>query len=361
MVTTRVGIVAWVALACVTSIATPSGYRWELPAGFPQPSVPADNPMSRAKVELGRYLFHDPRLSGDGDLSCASCHRQELAFTDGRARAVGTTGEIHPRGSMALGNVAYASSLTWADGSIRRLEDQARIPMLNTHPVEMGVRGAEDRVLSRLRDDARYRALFARAFPGATDPIDLDHIARALASFERTLLTGNSPYDRVVYLDDRNAMSPEARRGMRLFFSEEIGCTGCHAGFNFSGPVTFEGAGTIEPVFHNTGLDPADRGLEEVTGHPRDRGRFRAPSLRNVALSAPYMHDGSFGSLEDVIRFYAAGGRGAGRADPNKSERITGFELDETGVADLVAFLRALTDEEFLRDPRFASPFDRVD
>jgi cytochrome c peroxidase len=346
------------------SPATP--WVWDLPPGFPPPVVSAENPMTEEKVGLGRYLFYDTRLSAEGGYACASCHRQELAFTDGRARAVGPTGEVHPRSSMSLANVAYNASLTWADPDMRRLERQALVPMLNENPIEMGLAGSEERVLRRLRRDARYRRLFAAAFPGQSDPVSLENVARALASFERTLISASSPYDRLVYRGETEALTAAACRGMRLFFSEELGCSGCHGGFTFSGPVTFEGAERVEPVFHNTGLYGAypagDRGLVEVTGRPEDRGGFRAPTLRNVALTAPYMHDGSVATLDEVLRIYARGGRdlGAGddgRAHPHKSDRVSGFSLDAAARAALIAFLESLTDEDFVNDPRFATPF----
>jgi cytochrome c peroxidase len=351
-----------------------SSWRWELPAGFPPPRVPPDNPISVEKVELGRRLFYDTRLSGNGSYACASCHRQELAFTDGRARALGSTDELHARSAMSLANVAYNASLTWADPRIDSLEAQARMPMLNEHPVELGLRGREEEVLGRLRDDARYTALFAEAFPEDEPSIRMENVTKALASFERTLISGDSPYHRLVYLGETDALSESARRGMRLFFSDRLRCSQCHSGFNFSGPVAFEGSGEVEPTFHNTGLYDLDgkgaypagnEGLFRVTGRSADMGRFRAPTLHNVAVTAPYMHDGSVATLEEVIAIYAEGGRvvtsgpvaGDGRVNPRKSARIPGFDITRAEVADLVAFLCSLTDESFLTDPRYASPF----
>jgi cytochrome c peroxidase len=265
---------------------------------------------------------------------------------------------------MGLANVAYNASFTWADRRTRSLEEQAKVPMFNERPVELGVSGNEREILSRLAEDRRYPTLFRGAFPDDPDPIRLENIIRAVASFERTLVSGNSPYDRLVYHDEQGALSDSARRGMGLFFSEPLACSGCHAGFNFSGPIAFDGVESMEPTFHNTGLYGAypelDRGLFDKTGKRRHRGRFRAPSLRNVELTAPYMHDGSVDSLRRVIEIYSAGGRhrsGDGRVHPNKSERITGFSIDEQGIEDLLAFLRSLTDEMFVRNPRFGDPF----
>jgi cytochrome c peroxidase len=348
-------------------------YDWELPPGFPVPRVPADNPMSVAKIELGRFLFYSKRLSGNGTTACSSCHRQELAFTDGRPRAVGSTGHTHTRGSMSLTNVAYNASLNWASHDVLSLERQAAVPMFNEAPVELGVTGHEQEILERFRVDSDYRTMFDEAFPGQDDPITMPNIVRAIAAFERVLISGNSPRDRLVYHGEPNALTPEARRGMRLFFSEKTSCSQCHGGFNFGGPVSFEGPDVIEPTFHNTGLYnlddqgsyPAeDTGLHSVTGKEQDMGRFRAPTLRNIAVTAPYMHDGSIATLGGVVDFYAAGGRvisagkhrGDGRANPYKSERVAGFELTISERTDLIRFLESLTDNDFLTDPRIADP-----
>jgi len=342
-------------------------WPWDLPPGFPAPPVPGDNPLSVEKIELGRYLFFDKRLSGNGSQSCASCHKPERAFTDGLARAVGSTGESHPRSSMSLANVAYASTLTWQDPTLTSLEAQMLVPMFGEHPVELGMAGHEGEILARLRDDLAYPVMFPAAFPGEPDPITTDNIVRAIASFERTLIAGNAPYFRRVYADDRDALDAAARRGMALFFSDRTRCSTCHVGFTFSGPVRAAGLDEIDPAFHNTGLYSVDElgsypaespGAIEVTGLDEHRGAFRAPTLLNVELTAPYMHDGSIATLAEVVEFYASGGRGAGRHNPNKSERVAGFELAPGETDALVAFLKSLTDREFIEDPRFASPFD---
>jgi len=303
----------------------------------------------------------------------SSCHRQELAFTDGRARAVGSTGEAHPRSAMSLANVAYAATLTWGDPRLTRLEDQARIPMFNEHPVELGLSGREDEVLRRLRANRDYPWMFSVAFPEDPDPVSLANVTRALASFERILLSGDSPYDRLLYRDDARALSESARRGMRLFFSARLNCSRCHGGFTFSGPIAFEGARPIPATFHNNGLYnlggagnyPGDNpGLYGITGRMEDMGRFRAPTLRNIGLTAPYMHDGSIATLSDVIEQYARGGRlvpdgplaGDGRDSPRKSDLIRGFDLDARGRTDLVEFLKSLTDGSFVTDPRYSAP-----
>lgn len=307
--------------------------------------------MSAARVELGRHLFYERRLSVNGRSSCASCHRQELAFTDGHARAHGTTGEIHPRGAMSLANAAYAKSLGWDDPNLTRLEDQALVPLLNRHPVELGLAGRELEVLLRLAEDPLYRRLFGEAFAGEPEPVTLENLTRALAAFERTLISGEAPVDR--WLRRGEPLPQAAREGMRLFFSERVGCSGCHF------TRTFDGGGK----FVNTGLYDLDgrgvypeggEGLFRHTGKPGDMGRFRTPTLRNIAVTAPYMHDGSVTTLSEVIDLYAKGGR---TASPLKDSRLTGFILTPEEKSNLLAFLEALTDRAFLTDPRFADPF----
>ena len=343
----------------------PPEYVWQLPEGFPVPRVPFDNPMTPEKVELGRRLFHDPRLSGDGTVSCASCHKPELAYTDGRSRAVGVRGNIHPRSAMSLTNVAYNATLGWDDPNLTRLEDQALVPLFNTQPLEMGVAGREDEVLARFKNDRHYRQLFLRAFPEDENPVTMRNVTYALASFERTLISGNSPYDRWAYGGKTDALNPDERAGARLFFSRRLSCFRCHAGFNFSGPVVYEGSGETEVRFHNTGLYNEDghgaypapnTGVHRHSRHREDMGKFRAPTLRNIALTAPYMHDGSIPTLEAVLDHYAAGGRARSfRSDARSREPdivtdplITGFELTPQERRQLVAFLRALTDDSFL-------------
>jgi cytochrome c peroxidase len=343
-------------------LAEEEPYAWRLPAGFPRPAVPDDNPMSEAKVELGRHLFYDRRLSGNGSFSCASCHLQSRAFTDGRARAVGSTGETHARNAMSLTNVAYNPALNWADPDIRTLEEQARNPMFNESPVELGLKGRERQALERLEADPAYPAMFAAAFPGEPSPLTLDNVVKAIAAFERTLISGGSPYDRLVYGGETSALSRVERKGMRLYFSERLRCGSCHGGLNLAGPVRFREVPDAAAEFHNNGLydvdgrggyPAVDRGLIDATGRRRHMGRFRAPTLRNIELTAPYMHDGSLATLEDVVDHYARGGKPSRHRDV----LVEGFELDRDEKAALVAFLRSLTDRGFVTDERFSDPF----
>lgn len=350
-----------------------SGWTWNLPANLPTPLVPANNPMSEAKVELGRFLFYDTRLSGNGTQSCATCHHQDKAFTDGRALALGSTGADHPRGAQPLANVAYHGTYTWANPSLLTLEAQAQVPLFSETPVEMGVNdGNVNEVLNRVKTDTRYPNLFAKAFAADTDPITWGNVIRALASFQRSLISGNSRYDQ--YLQGKATLNAAELRGLALFNGEKAECFHCHSGFNFNDQVVHASTQVIDTPFHNTGLynvggtgafPAGNQGLFEFTAKPEDRGRFRAQSLRNVELTAPYMHDGSIATLEAVLDFYAAGGRnvtsgphaGDGRANPNKSELIARIDLNAQEKADLVAFLKTLTDHEFVTNPKFSNPF----
>src|SRR5262245_10135184 len=244
-------VAASVALLAAAPDSTP--YSWTLPSGFPMPRVPADNPMSAAKVDLGRHLFYDQRLSGNGTQSCGSCHQQAKAFTDGKARGIGSTGESHPRGSMSLVNVAYQAALTWANPTLTTLEDQALVPMFGEHPVELGL-SQSDRWLDPLRQDKQYVRLFQQAFPDDASPITRGNVVKAIASFERSIVSAGSPYDRYHTDRDETAVSAAARRGERLFHSQALSCFRCHGGFTFSGATDFAGRRDLEVEFHNTGL-----------------------------------------------------------------------------------------------------------
>jgi len=333
-----------------------SDWQWQLPARFPTPVVPADNPMSADKVELGRFLFHDTRLSANGTQACASCHVQESAFTDGRATPLGSTGQPGVHNAMSLTNVAYNSSSTWAH-DVANLEDQALLPMFGAAPVEMGNAGRESELLARLTAEPVYGELFPRAF--GDEPFTIANVTRAIASFERTIVSGNSRFDRFV-AGDAAALAANEQRGLALFESDRLGCTHCHGGFNLASAYAFEGERRVQ--MFNTGLYDADgsgaypagdQGLVEVTGLARDMGRFRAPTLRNIAVTAPYFHDGSAATLDAVIDHYARGGVNS----PLQSPFVTGFMLTDAERADLIAFLQALTDESLLTNPAYASPW----
>jgi cytochrome c peroxidase len=377
LVIATLSVVSTVSFAAAQTAGARAGvgeYQWKLPKGFPKPRVPADNPMTPAKVYLGAFLFYDQRMSGNGTESCATCHRQALAFTDGKAQAVGSTGQLHPRGAMSLVNVAYSAALTWSNPNEHSLEHQALTPMFGDHPVELGLRGKGEAFLDVLGSDSLYRILFPAAFPGDPDPFTIQNVTKAIGSFERTIISASAPYDRYHYERDDKAISDSAKRGEVLFFSEPLSCFRCHGGFNFSDATDFEGRRGRETQFHNTGLYniagamsyPAPNlGIYEYTSKQEDVGKFKAPTLRNIALTAPYMHDGSAKTLNDVLDHYSAGGRtivgsanaGEGFHNPNKDPLIRGFKLSAQERADLIAFLESLTDDEVIHEQRFANPW----
>ncbi len=351
-----------------------TAFEWNLPPWAAPPIVPADNPMTNEKVALGHYLFYDRRLSGNLTFSCASCHQQKFAFADARATALGSTGMHHPRRTPTLTNVGYYTVLTWANPLQRKLEKQMLVPMFGEHPVELGLAGREKLLIARLAADPRYQLMFRDAFPRESQPITLGNITKAIASFERTMISFSSPYDRYRYGHEIDAISPAAKRGERLFFSERLDCFHCHGGVNFSDSTADTRTRLFQRSFHNTGLYnihgtgayPANNmGVFEVTHDAKDIGAFKAPTLRNVAVRAPYMHDGSVKDLDAVLDHYSAGGRtiaggpnaGVGRLNRHKDLVIHGFPLNLQERRDLIAFLRSLTDERFLNDPSFADPF----
>lgn len=339
-------------------LAAQERFEWLLPAGFPVPVVPSNNPMSRAKVELGRRLFFDKRLSGNESFSCSSCHQIPHAFAEPQKTAVGSTGEQHRRNTPSLTNVAYNLSFGWSQ-TTASLEAQVLIPMFNTEPVELGLDGRAQALINRIEDDGYYPSAFVIAFPDDSTPIQVTNIAKAIAAFERTLLSGNSAYDKWLFYDDKSAMNDGAVRGMTLFFSERSHCGECHSGFNLAGPGQFQGHMGASPVFVNNGVDTGsgDRGHYEESRNSEHDGAFRIPTLRNIALTAPYMHDGRFDTLDEVLHHYASGGAG----NSNQSRLTRGFEMSENEKRDLLSFLHALTDLSFVNDPRYRAvdPFNR--
>jgi cytochrome c peroxidase len=336
-------VLAAAALVLATTAALhgeSAAFDWRLPPGFPAPRVPADNPMTVDKVALGRLLFYDTRLSANGTQSCATCHQQKLAFTDGRAYAIGSTGETHARSSMSLVNVGYTSALTWSNADLARLEDQAFAPMFGDHPVELGLTRPGEDVLARLRQAPEYPSRFAASFPDDRQPITIANVARAIAAFERTIISGRSPYDRWRFGRDDQALSEPAKHGEQLFFSHAIGCAHCHAGFTMTSAIDFEGRRPKRPSLFNIGLTATDVAT------------YKAPTLRNIAVTAPYMHDGSIATLDAVLDHYAAGGK----PNPAKSSDVHGFSLSPAQKRDLLIFLDALTDESVLSDPALGNP-----
>jgi cytochrome c peroxidase len=347
-----------------------------VPERMQLPAIPAENPPTAAKVELGRYLFYDKRLSFNETTACASCHFQELGFADGRARPVGAAGDTLPRNSMGLQNVAYFATLTWANRGLTRLEDQIRVPIRGDAPIELGLTENRDvEVLARLAADADYVRRFANAFPESDSGPTVNKIILALASFVRTMNGADSPLDRY-RAGDSGALTEQQRRGLALFQGEKLECFHCHTGTNLS--VSYADARTTEdtvtyPFFNNglynvdgTGSYPANnQGLYQVTTNPAHRGMFRPAPLRNIAITGPYMHDGSQATLDDVLSHYARGGTltasgpnaGDGRTNPLKSGLVRGFTLDDDERAAVLAFFEALTDPVFITREDLSSPF----
>ncbi|GAB3242132.1 cytochrome c peroxidase [Hymenobacter seoulensis] len=335
-------------------VVPPTPYNLVLPSNFPAPQAqPADNPLTVEGVELGRHLFYEKALSIDNSVSCASCHRQELAFTDGRARALGVNQAESPRSSMSLANLLWEPQLMW-DGSATTLEVQARIPI--EKDVEMHQSLAAG--VARLQQLPAYPGLFRKAFGSAT--ITEANTLKALAQFERTLISSNSRYDQY-RRGARGRLTSYEVQGMVLFLTHPNGrirggnCGDCHSGDL-----------QTNHTFSNNGLDQtfSDLGVGAITGLPTDQGKFRVPSLRNIALTAPYMHDGRFATLEEVLDHYNEHVVLTSPTidplmlnttnDPAQQSQL--LELTREEKAQIVAFLRTLTDSTFIQDPRFSRP-----
>jgi cytochrome c peroxidase len=300
-------------------------YQHVLPAGLPRDAmvIPVDNPMTAAKVALGKQLYFDPRLSVDSTVSCASCHNPRFGFGDGQRVSTGVRGQKGTRNSPTIVNRVFSAAQFW-DGRAASLEEQAKGPIAN--PIEMGF--THEGVVARLQAVGGYPEEFARVF--GAGPVTIDRIAQAIAAYERTVVTGNSPYDRFV-AGDTTALSPAARRGMLVFMGKGA-CAQCHVGFNFT-----------DEKYHNLGVGfdgpHPDSGRYAVSKRTEDVGAFRTPSLRDVALSAPYLHDGSAGNLAAVVEVYNRGGT----PNAHLSPLMKPLRLSVQEKADLVAFMEALT------------------
>jgi cytochrome c peroxidase len=333
------------------------------PFVFGRFTVPADNPLTKESVELGRRLFYDPRLSANGEVSCSTCHIQRLAFTDGRATSVGVSGKPLPFNSMSLANLMWGPQRFFWNGRAATLEEQVLTPL--QHPDEM----AKDlgRLASQLAADARYRKLFETAY----GEISMATIVRALASFERTLMSTNSRYDQ--FLRGELTLDPQEELGRKLFMAHPdvkvslrgANCIDCHSQFLTGGSsARYDG-------FSNNGLDDEAHlqpGLQVVTGNPAHRGMFKVPSLRNIDLTAPYMHDGRFTSLEQVLDHYDSGIKNSSTLSPliveadNRGAAAAGrisLHLTAGEKSAIIAFLHTLTDRDFVTAERFSDPFAR--
>ncbi|MFN4122146.1 MAG: cytochrome-c peroxidase [Flavobacteriales bacterium] len=315
----------------------------EIPQGFPQMVIPADNPMTVEGVELGRRLFFDKILSKNFTQSCASCHNNEFGFTDhGNRVSVGVEGIAGTRNSMTIANLGFNRRFFW-DGRAMSLEEQALDPVPN--PIEMNLPWLE--AMQRLNTNTTYKQLFKKAFN--TDFIDSLHVAKALAQFMRTMISSNSKFDKRMRFES-NFTASEAN-GFVIFNTEKGDCFHCH---NIDGGRLF-----TDNLPRNNGLDAVftDLGVGAITGNPNDNGKFITPTLRNIALTAPYMHDGRFQTLEEVIEHYNNGGQPSATIDPLMKNVGEGLNLSAQDKADLVAFLKTLTDTSFINNPKFRSPF----
>jgi len=319
-------------IACsnpVTQRLTDSEARIRIPSSFPEISYPEDNAPTVLRIELGRRLFYDNRLSEDESLNCGSCHVLSAAFTDGRATSQGLHGAVGKRNAPTLANVAWLKRLMM-EGGVPTLETQILVPLHDSTEMAPSMMP----IVERLNEDEYLRALSMAAY--GRDSIDPFVVTRALACFQRTFISGDSRYDR--FLQGRNdQMNERELRGRDLFFSPRTQCSECHSGVFFT-----------DMNFYNIGLfdEYADIGKARATDRDEDVGRFKTPTLRSIQLTAPYMHDGHMKSLEEVVRFYNAGGT----AHRNKDGRIRPLGLTDDEQADLIAFLTTLTDWNFVQN-----------
>ena len=304
----------------------PVAWRVKVPLGLSEDlQAPSDNPVTRGKVELGRRLYYDPMLSVAGDISCASCHHPARGFTDGRPTSTGHKGQMGTRSAPTVINATYNYSQFW-DGRAATLEEQALGPIQN--PIEMG--NTLDGMVANLQAIPEYPPLFEVAFG---DPeITPDRVGRAIASFERIVLSGNSEWDRFMGREE-GAMNEQKQRGWELF-KGKAKCTLCHAGQTFS-----------DSDFHNLGVgmssEKPDLGRYLVTKDERDKGAFKTPTVRDLSKTAPYMHDGSMKTLEEVLEFYNKGGE----TNPWLDDKVTPLNLTQQEIEDIIAFLHALEGE----------------
>ena len=300
-------------------------FQLDIPHGFPDPIIPEDNQLTYERIELGKRLFYDAILSKDGTISCESCHKQEFAFADNVTISAGVEGRFGFRNSMSLANMAYQDALM-REGGVPTLEMQVLVPIQDHNEMDFNILS----VAERLNLDSTYINASIRAYNRIPDAFV---ITRALASFQRTMLSGDSDYD-------RNLLDEKEENGKELFFSNELACSSCHGTFLFSN-LTIENNGLYE-VYE-------DSGKYRLTNLQEDIGKFKVPSLRNIEITAPYMHNGSLSNLEEVIEHYASGGKN----HFNKSELITGFDITDDEKDNLIRFLKSLTDNNFTNNSLF--------
>jgi cytochrome c peroxidase len=315
----------------------PTYIQLEKPKGFPQAEIPEDNPMTEEGIALGKKLFYDPILSGNNTLSCADCHFQAKSFSDPAQFSVGIEGVLGNMNASTIINPAWNTSNFW-DGRAITLEDQAFGPV--TSFIELHSPSWEQ-VAQELMNNAEYRSMFRDAFN--TEKIDSNHVVKAIAQFERTLISADSKFDK--FLDYRASLTPSELRGKEIFDTEKGDCFHCH-----SYPLFTSNA------FHNNGLDiesEMDNGRYNVTKDINDIGKFKSPTLRNIELTAPYMHDGRFQTLEEVVEHYNFGGHNSSTIDPLMKKVGIGLGLSTQNKEDLINFLKTLTDTTFINNPEF--------
>lgn len=334
---------------------------------------PESKPVSeKAAAKLGHHLFFDQKLSLNQAKSCSSCHDPQFAFTDGYRKSVGINGDVLTRNSQTLINVKYLKSLTWIHPDLHSLEKQMEIPLFGTEPIEMGMSPQNMEILTRFSNDSLYRILFSDAFPEEKNPFRWDNIQLAIGEYLRTLESFESRYDKNRRNPGEYPFTASEIKGEALFFSPELKCGVCHPPPHFTLAADFR----LNPdtFYYNIGLynlnekgdyPPQEQGLFSVTDKESDKGRFRVPPLRNLAFTAPYMHNGSIRTLQEVIRIFAGGGQniqeppyhGDGRKNPFKHPLITGFPLNAENEKALTDFLLTLTDSSILIKPQFQNPF----
>jgi cytochrome c peroxidase len=324
-------------IACNKSAKNSYSYYREFIPSQIKDSIYSDlsNPPSAEKIKLGRYLFYDNRMSINNTKACASCHDPKFSFTDNYRRSIGAYGDLTQHNAAPLINIIFNRYFTATDTSLHFPEQQINNPMFRDHPVELGWKGNEEEMLKRFNSDTFYPQQFKHVFPDDKDPVSIKNIQKSITSFIKTIISLQSPYDDYYYRNNKNALNESAIKGMQLFQSPELKCSQCHGGINFN-----------QPVFQTFPY--------MITGLSGDSAMLKVPTLRNLAFTAPYLHDGSAETIVDVIKLYEAGGSSNVN---NKHQFIKGFKLNSQERRDLLSFLLSLSDSSVLINPAYANPF----
>lgn len=325
--------------------------------------ITTDATMDSAKIQLGRYLFYDTHLSANNTKSCATCHAPELAFSDGYRRSTGIYGDNTQHNAPSLLNLNTYTAMNWATPHLQTIAQQVVRPLLDTIPLEMGAHGNEQRIYATLAADSLYANMFAKAYPNVAQAIHFDHIVESISLFVNTLQSRNSLIDRH-NMSPKYLLPPEVAAGKALF-EGKAGCATCHSGKDFNTPVQGSHYANLGLYNCDNGYPKEDYGIAEYTQKAEDNGKYRIPSLRNVAITAPYFHDGSATTLSEVLQIYENGGRkvengaciGDGRNNPNRDKRLPIVKFSAAEKQQLLAFLYALTDTSYLHNKNFMNPF----